>query len=89
MYTLFRMTLFYCRAVSFKRTDINDNSTNAVTENNCTSTDVTKSQELKTHIAICHVTTRSMISMFNESQLKLHETIRHDQRSDQRTKSIY
>ena len=47
------MTPFYCRAMSFKRTDIYDNSTNAITENNCTSTRITKSQEPKMRISDC------------------------------------
>ena len=47
------MAPFYCRAMSFKRTDIYDNSANAITENNSTSTHITKSQEPKMRISDC------------------------------------
>ena len=45
-----------------------------------TSTHVTKLQELKTHISICHLNTQSMTSTFDDGQrieIRHHHTIRN------------
>ena len=48
--------------------DVLPTNKNEVAVDNCINTHVTKLQELKTHISICHLTTQSMTSTFDEFQ---------------------
>ena len=73
-YTLSITPFFTCRDISFKRIDINDKSKNAIIKNNYTSTRITKLQELKTYISICHLKKQPMLSLFKEFQFMVHKT---------------
>ena len=72
--TLSIKLFFSCRYLSFKPADTNDSSTNTMIENRYTCKQITKLQELKTHISICHLNAQSVVSTFNEFQFMIHET---------------